>query len=221
MTLRRLCHLIVMAATLGGCANTASVHPGPAEQAIQVEQKSNVLFLQSLRGSERHRLRSFIASASGGRRDALHVDVTGSPRLIAQVAHQARAMGVAPYNIRLSASPLDLPARFGVRIEAITFEAHPPVCPSLSIVGPAVNDNSFDPTLGCSTRSNLAVMVNDPLDLLDNRSVTTSNGDRAAIPVASYGSFAQGNKSNGEGGQSNRAAPEAQAAGTGDTQPPQ
>ncbi|SDE69819.1 pilus assembly protein CpaD [Bradyrhizobium brasilense] len=220
MTLRHLCHLIVIAATLGGCANSASIRPGPAEQAIQVEQKNSVLFLQSLRGSERHRLRSFIASASGGRRDALHVDVTGTPRLIAQVAHEARAMGVAPYNIRLSASPLDLPSRFGVRIETITFEAQPPVCPSLSIVGPAVNDNSFDPTLGCSTRSNLAVMVNDPLDLLDNRSVMTSNGDRAAIPVASYGTFGPGNKSNGEGGQSNGAASEAPTAATRDVQPP-
>ncbi|MEY9463311.1 pilus biogenesis lipoprotein CpaD [Bradyrhizobium ottawaense] len=147
------------------------------------------MFLQSLRGSEKHQLRSFIANVSGGRRDALHVDVTGSPRLIAQVAHEARAMGVAPYNIRLSASPVDLPLRSGVRIEAITFDAHPPICPSLLIVGPAVNDNSFEPTLGCSTKNNLAVMVNDPLDLLDNRSVITSNGDRAAIPLANYGTL--------------------------------
>ncbi|WP_065754812.1 CpaD family pilus assembly lipoprotein [Bradyrhizobium paxllaeri] len=220
MNLRHLCQLIVTAATLGGCANSAPIHSRPAEQAIQVEQKSRVLFLQSLRGSERHRLRSFIASASGGRRDALHLDVTGSPRLIAQVAHEARSIGVAPYNIRLSASPLDLSARFGVRIEAITFEAHPPVCPSLSIVGPAVNDNSFDPTLGCSTRNNLAVMVNDPLDLLDNRSVMTSNGDRAANPVASYGTFAPRNKSNGEDGAGNRAAPEAAGPTTRDVQQP-
>ncbi|WP_375779042.1 CpaD family pilus assembly lipoprotein [Bradyrhizobium sp. ma5] len=220
MTLRHLCHLIVIAAALGGCANSASIHSGPPEQQIQVDRKNSVLFLHSLRGSERPRLRSFIASASGGRRDALHVDVTGSPRLIAQVAHEARAMGVAPYNIRLSASPLDPPLRFGVRIEAITYEAHPPVCPSLSIVGPAVNENSFETTLGCSTRSNLAVMVNDPLDLLDNRSVMTSNGDRAAIPIASYGTFAPRNKSNGDDGASNRAAPEAPAGATRDVQPP-
>ncbi|WP_271587096.1 CpaD family pilus assembly lipoprotein [Bradyrhizobium sp. CCBAU 53415] len=200
MTLRYLCHLIVIGATLGGCANSASIHHGPAEQAIQIEQKKRVLFLQGLRGSEKHQLRSFIANVSGGRRDALHVDVAGSPRLIAQVAHEARAMGVAPYNIRLSASPVDLPPRSGVRIEAITFEAHIPICPSLLIVGPAVNDNSFDSTLGCSTRNNLAVMVNDPLDLLDNRSVITSNGDRAAIPLANYATSAPLNKSNGEDG---------------------
>ncbi|WP_338696045.1 MULTISPECIES: CpaD family pilus assembly lipoprotein [Bradyrhizobium] len=219
MPLRHLCHLIAVAAALGGCANNASTHSGSAQQAIEVEQKNSVLVLQSLRGSERHRLHSFIAAASGGRRDALHIEVTGSPRLIAQVTHEARAMGVAPYNIRLSASPLDLPARFGVRIEAITYQVHPPVCPSLSIVGPAVDDNSFDPTLGCSTRSNLAAMVNDPLDLLDNRSVMPSNGDRAAGPVANYGTFTARNKSNGDDG-ANRAAPEAPAGGTRDIQPP-
>ncbi|RXH42211.1 CpaD family pilus assembly lipoprotein [Bradyrhizobium zhanjiangense] len=218
MTLRYLCHLIVIGVTLGGCANSASIHLGPAEQAIQVEQKKRVLFLQSLRGSEKLQLRSFIANVSGGRRDALHVDVTGSPRLIAQVAHEARAMGVAPYNIRLSASPVDLPPRSGVRIEAITFEAHIPLCPSLLIVGPAVNDNSFDSTLGCSTRNNLAVMVNDPLDLLDNRSVITSNGDRAAIPLANYATSAPRNKSNGEDG-AGTVAPDAAGTTTRNVQP--
>ncbi|MDA9408861.1 CpaD family pilus assembly lipoprotein [Bradyrhizobium sp. CCBAU 45384] len=200
MTLRDLCPLIVIGATLCGCANSASIHRGPAEQTIQVEQRKQTLFLPSLRGSEKRQLRSFIANVSGGRRDALHVDVIGSHRLIAEVAHEARAMGVAPYNIRLFAAPLDLPSPSGARIEAITFEARLPYCPSLLIVGPAANDNAFEPTLGCSTKSNLAVMANDPLDLLENRSVITSNGDRAAIPLASYGTFAPRNKNNAEDG---------------------
>ncbi|MBH5371141.1 CpaD family pilus assembly lipoprotein [Bradyrhizobium glycinis] len=211
MSLRHLCQLIVVGTTLGGCANSASIHLGPAEQAILVEQKRRTLFLRSVRGSEKRQLRSFLMNVSGGRRDALHVDVTGSPRLMAQVAHEARVMGVAPYNIRLSASPVDLPPSSGVRIEAITFQAHPPICPSLLIVGPAVNDNSFDPTLGCSTENNLAVMVNDPLDLLENRSVVASNGDRAAIPLAKYGTSAPHNKSNGEDGAGTAAL---DAAGT-------
>ena len=218
MTLRHLCQLIAIAATLGGCANTASIQPAPTGQAIQVKQNSSVLFLQSLRGPEKLRLRSFIAASSRGRWDALHVGVAGSARLIAQVAHEARIMGVAPYNIRVSASLL--PARSAVRIEAITFEAYPPVCPSLSIVGPTVNDNSFDPTLGCSTRNNLAVMVNDPLDLLDNQSVMTSNGDRAAIPVANYRSFAPRNNGNGEDGADKGATPEAAGAAAKEVQPP-
>ncbi|MGY3473409.1 CpaD family pilus assembly lipoprotein [Bradyrhizobium ottawaense] len=210
MTLRHLCYPIVIGATLGGCANTASIQPAPADQEIQVEQKSSVLFLQSLRGPERHRLRSFIAATSRGRRDALHVGVIGPPRLIAQVAHEARAMGVATYNIRLSASRVDLPARSGVRIEAITFEAHPPVCPSLSIVGPTVNDNSFNPTLGCSVRNNLAVMVNEPGDLLGNGAVMPTSGDRAVLPITARGATSAGNRSNLEDETHNRVAPETQ-----------
>ncbi|WP_407175510.1 CpaD family pilus assembly lipoprotein [Bradyrhizobium sp. STM 3562] len=209
MTLRHLCYPIVVAAALGGCANTTSNLPAPADQEIRLEQKSSVLFLQSLRGPERHRLRSFIAATSRGRRDALHVGVTGSPRLIAQVAHEARAMGVVPYNIRLSASPVDLPAGSGVRIEAITFEAHPPVCPSLSIVGPTVNDNSFSPTLGCSIRNNLAVMVNDPSDLLGNGAVMPTTGDRAVLPITPRGATAASKEQFGDETH-NRVAPETQ-----------
>ncbi|MGX1067700.1 hypothetical protein [Bradyrhizobium diazoefficiens] len=108
MNMRYLSHSIVLAAILGGCANTASIHPNPAEQGVQVEQKKRVLLLQSLHALEKLQLRNFIADASGGRRDALHVDVSGSHKLIAQVAHEARAMGVVPSNIRLSASPLNL-----------------------------------------------------------------------------------------------------------------
>ncbi|SFN80200.1 pilus assembly protein CpaD [Bradyrhizobium sp. Rc3b] len=210
MTLRDLCYPIVIGATLGGCANTASIQPAPADQEIQVEQKSSVLLLQSLRGPERRRLRSFIAATSRGRRDALHMRVIGPPRLIAQVAHEARAMGVATYNIRLSASRVDLRARSGVRIEAITFEAHPPVCPSLSIVGPTVNDNSFNPTLGCSVRNNLAVMVNEPGDLLGNGAVMPTSGDRAVRPLSARGATSAGSRSNLEDEAHNRVAPETQ-----------
>ncbi|WP_407185395.1 CpaD family pilus assembly lipoprotein [Bradyrhizobium centrosematis] len=219
MILRQMCHLIGIAATLGGCASTASVHYGPAEQTVQVEQKRSILFLQSLRRPEANRLRCFIATSSRGRPDALHLNVIGAPRIIAQVAHQARAMGVAPYNIRLSASALDLSTRAGAKIEAITFEAYPPSCPSLSIVGPAVNDNSFDPTLGCSTRNNLATMVNDPVDLLENRSTMPSNGERAADPLAREGTFAPRSKSKGEDGAGDKVGPDAAGAKTRDNQP--
>ncbi|MBB4382609.1 CpaD family pilus assembly lipoprotein [Bradyrhizobium sp. SBR1B] len=210
MTLRYLCYPIVVGATLGGCANTASIHPAPAEQEIKVEQKSSVMFLQSLHGPERHRLRSFITATSRGRRDALHVGIIGPPKLVAQVAHEVRAMGVASYNIRLFASRMDLPASSGVRIEAITFEAHPPVCPSLSIVGPTVNDNSFSPTIGCSVRNNLAVIINDPGDLLGNDAVMPTSGDRAVLPITARGTTTSDNRSNLDDETRNKVAPENQ-----------
>ncbi len=208
MSLRHLCYLIAVTAVVGGCTNSAPIYSGPAEQAIKVEQKTSVLLLPSLGRAETYRLRDFVANASGGRRDALHLDLTGSPRLIAQAAHEARAMGVDPYNIRLSASPVDRRAHFRVRIEAITYEAHPAVCPSLPIAGPSVDDNSFNPTLGCSIRNNLGVMVNDPADLLGNRAVVPTSGDRAVLPLNPRGSLTPGNKSNLEDGTHNRIQPE-------------
>ncbi|GGI27742.1 MULTISPECIES: CpaD family pilus assembly lipoprotein [Bradyrhizobium] len=210
MTLRNLGHLIAVAATVGGCTHNAAIYSEPTDQAIQVEQKTSILRLQSLRRAERYGLRNFIANASRGRRDALHLDVSGSPRLITQVAHEAREMGVPAYNIRRSASPVDLPSHFGVQIEAIIYEARPPLCPSLSIIGPSVDDNSFNPTLGCSIRNNLAVTVNDPGDLLENRAILPTSGDRAVLPLTARGGLAAGNKSHLESDTHNRIASEAQ-----------
>jgi len=216
MTLRHVCTLIVLAATLSGCASSAPIFVEPTAQAIMVEPENNVLLLQSLRGAERRRLQDFIFTASRGRRDALHLEITGSPRLAGQVAHQARAMGVPSHNIDLFGGRADPHGRFAVRIEAIAYQALPPVCPSLSIVGPSVNDNSFDQTLGCSTRNNLAAMINDPRDLIGNEAVVASNGDRAAIPVAAYRTFATGNSNNNQGRGTNSGA-SSQAAPVGST----
>ncbi|WP_051335026.1 CpaD family pilus assembly lipoprotein [Bradyrhizobium sp. Ai1a-2] len=197
MTWQIVCSLIALTASVAGCASTAPMYIEPTAQAILVQQEKNVLLLQSLRGAERQRLRYFIASVSRGRRDALHLNIIGSPRLGAHVASEARAMGVDAYNIRLYAPPIGQRDGFAARIEAITYAAQPPLCPSVPIVGPSANDNSFDQTLGCSIRHNLGVMVNDPLDLLDNKAVMASPGDRAAIPVATYRTFATGNNSSG------------------------
>ncbi|WFU80649.1 CpaD family pilus assembly lipoprotein [Bradyrhizobium sp. CIAT3101] len=210
MSLRNLGHLIAVAATVGGCTHTDATYSGTPEQGIQVEQKTAVLRLQALGRAERYGLRDFIANASRGRRDALHLEVSGSPRLVTQVAHEARAMGVPSYNIRLSAFPVDQPSHFGVRVEAITHEAHPSLCPSLSIVGPSVGDNSFNPTLGCSIRNNLGVMLNDPADLLENNAVMPTSGDRAVAPLTARGSLTPGNKSNSEDESHTRVPAEAQ-----------
>ncbi|MDH2345504.1 CpaD family pilus assembly lipoprotein [Bradyrhizobium sp. SSUT77] len=204
MSLRHLYCLIAISASVGGCTNSSAIYSGHAERTIRIEQKTSVLLLQGVRRVERSRLRDFIASASRGRRDALHLDVTGSPRLIAQVAHDARAMGVTPLNIRLSDSALSLPAHFGVRIEATIYEAHPAICPPLSIVGPSVDDNSFNPTLGCSIQNNLGVMVNEPGDLLGNEAVVPTSGDRAVLPFPARRTITPTDHGNLEHGTQNR-----------------
>lgn len=219
MTFRIVCPLIALTANLAGCTSTAPTYVEPAAQATLIQEEKNVLVLQSLGGAGRKRLREFIASASRGRRDALHLDIAGPPHLGAETASEARAMGVAPYNIRLYGPLITRLDRFAARIEATTYEAHPPVCPSMSIVGPSMNDNSFDPTLGCSIRNNLAIMVNDPSDLIDNHAVMLSDGNRAAIPVATYKSFGTVNNSNVGQAPSTKSSSDLTSVGTTGVQP--
>lgn len=219
MIFRIVCPLLALTASLAGCTGTAPTYIEPDGQPTLVQQEKNVLVLQSLAGAGRKRLRELIASASRGRRDALHLDIAGPPQLGAEIASEARAMGVAPYNIRLYGPLVGRRDRLAARIEATTYEAHPPVCPSMSIVGPSVNDNSFDPTLGCSIHNNLAIVVNDPSDLIDNHAVMPSDGNRAAIPVATYKRF--GSISNRNLGQaaSTKSSSDLTSVGTTAVQP--
>ncbi|NRP75882.1 hypothetical protein ILFOPFJJ_06806 [Ensifer psoraleae] len=181
MTLRIKVHLVALIASLSGCVSPP-LHVEPSTP-ILIRQETSVLILESLRDSELQRLRIFLVRASRGRRDALHLLISGSPPLSAEAVHQAKQMGVDTSNIQL----LEQHHGRAARIEAIVYDARPPVCPSFSSTLPS--DDSVDQTLGCSTRHNLAVMVNDPRDLFNNQAVKPSNGERAAIPVAKYKTF--------------------------------
>ncbi|MCH4561325.1 MULTISPECIES: CpaD family pilus assembly lipoprotein [Mesorhizobium] len=171
--------LITLIVSASGCTNTAPIYVEPSAP-ILVRSETTVLTLQSLRASERRRLRVFLEGTSRGRRDALHLHIWGSPRLSAEVVHQARQMGIDTYKIHL----LHRIDGRAVQVEAIVYYALPPACPSYA--GTLLGDKFFEETLGCSTRRSLAAMVNDPRDLLGNTSVEPGDGERAAIPVATY-----------------------------------
>ncbi|MBB4189008.1 pilus assembly protein CpaD [Sinorhizobium terangae] len=174
--------LVALTASVSGCASTAPIYVEPLT-SIVVRRETNVLVVQNLRALERRRLRGFIESASRNRRDALHLIISGSPRLSEEVVRDIKEMGIDANNIQL----FDQPGSLAVRIEAIVYKTRPPVCSSVSSA--AVGDTFFDGALGCSVRHNLAASVGDPRDLLGNDVAMTSNGDRAAIPVAMYRTF--------------------------------
>jgi pilus assembly protein CpaD len=104
----------------------------------------------------------------------------------------------------------DAAGRFPVRVAAVRYHAHPPVCAPSLVTGPSANENDFDPFIGCSDLANLALQVNDPKDLLGNRARPPADGERAAIPVARYRAFGTG----GTGGSGTS------GAGTGATSAP-
>jgi pilus biogenesis lipoprotein CpaD len=191
---RRFVPLVIAGFVLSGCYS-APIFVEPTAQAIMVQPEVNVLVLQGgsagrLASSERSRLVDFLRVAGHGRIDALHLKVIGSsPYLRRSVAASATSVGVQPWNIAEVAEPADDRGRFAVRVLADYAAALPPVCPSLSIVGPSGNDNDFDQTLGCSNRANLALMVNDGHDLFGNPAVAASDGERAAVPIERYRGF--------------------------------
>ncbi|WP_439495815.1 CpaD family pilus assembly lipoprotein [Bosea sp. (in: a-proteobacteria)] len=196
MAFRYLLCALLGGAALGGC-NTAPIYVEPTAQAILVDPQNHVLLLSSLGSSEGRRLADLIATTRRDARDGVHLEITSSsPALRAGVVKLARRLGVDPYNIRQFVGPADPLGRFRARVMVVAYTAIPPVCPSLSIVGPSVEDNSFDQTLGCSVRTNLALTVADPSHLLGNGAVIASRGDRAAIPVENYRAFATGTAGN-------------------------
>ena len=130
------------------------------------------------------RLAGALGAAARGRFDALHLTLYGRDRgSLRAVIAVARRAGVDPLKIHVV--PGSGPPG-SVEVIAARFAALAPVCPSLAIVEPSVNDNDFEPTLGCSTRRNLAAMVNDPADLLGSDAVVPSDGAYAARGIERY-----------------------------------
>lgn len=196
MALRHLFGVLLCGAALGGCNTGLPTYYEPTAQAILVEPENNVLLLNSLGSAEGRRLVDLIATTRRDARDGVHVEITSdSPSLRTGVARLVRRLGVDPGNIRQFVGQADRLGRFRVRVVVVAYRALPPVCPSLHIVGPSVEDNAFDQTLGCSVRASLALTVANPRHLLGNDAVVASQGDRAAIPVATYRSFSTGNRS--------------------------
>lgn len=150
-----------------------------------------------LGGGEHRRLVAFLKAAGRGRNDAVHLEMRGGSKSAVQaLVGAARRAGVDPLKIRIVET-----GRAGrIEVIATAYVASAPVCPSLAIVGPSINDNDFDPTHGCSNRANLAAMVNDPADLLRNDAVVASDGAYAAKGIERYRSSSHQGQSRTDGG---------------------
>jgi pilus biogenesis lipoprotein CpaD len=175
--------------SLAACANVVTPDPN---QAILIEPERNVLLLHAgarggISGTDVRRLSDFLNTSSQGKLDAVHVTIIGpNAAARAHAARLARRYGVPVSKIREVAAFADDRSRFMLRIEAMRFEALPPVCPALEVTGPSFDPNDFEPTNGCSTRANLAANINDPAELLRNNARPASDGARAAAPVGRW-----------------------------------
>ncbi|GLS46090.1 CpaD family pilus assembly lipoprotein [Methylobacterium brachythecii] len=163
-------------------------------------------------GGDQRRLVGFLTQAGRGRFDALHLELRGGSRgAVSAAMRTARRVGVDPLKIHVAGGG----GRGAVEVVATRYAGTAPVCPSLAIVGPSVNDNDFETTLGCSNRANLAAMVNDPADLVANDAVVPSDGARAAAGIERYRSAGGDGAGRGRQDGSGRETPNDAGTGSG------
>jgi pilus assembly protein CpaD len=176
---RHFAALAALCSSLAGCApEVVFIETPPAilVEPVHVDVGGRA---RPMHFGDKRRLRGSLMEVSGGRIDAVHLSVYGPKGAARALAHAAHTAGVEASKIRLYPGPR-------LRVTATVHRALPPVCPDLKVVGPPVGDNDFEPTLGCSDLSNLAAMVNDPLDLIGNAATPPADGERAALNVSRY-----------------------------------
>lgn len=67
-----------------------------------------------------------------------------------------------------------------------TLRAYPPECPSWAEHHPDPNDNMPQPQIGCASQRNLALMIDQPEDLVVGRPLGAGDGQRDALALQRY-----------------------------------
>lgn len=209
--LRSFVMAAALSSGLAACApDVVFIETPPAilVEPVQVEFGGRARYMSF---ADKRRLRGSLNDLSGGRIDAVHLAIFGPRGRASAIGRAAHAAGVETSKIRL------YPAS-RVSVKARLYRAYPPVCPDLNVYGPPVEDNDFEPTLGCSDLANLATMVNDPADLIGSRAAPLADGERAALNARRYrqGSGASGAPTGGtSGSQSGQDKPSSPTTSTG------
>lgn len=218
MALSRSLGMVLTCSLLAGCTTTAQ-RPTFSSNEVLLARNETGIYLSGTRQNtltrtDRDALQSLIYRESRGRRDAIYLLVTSSSQALkrATVREIAR-MGVPTGNVRSLMEPADPKGLYRVRVDAGVYSPLIPACTEASKYGPSAFDNSFDESLGCSTRHNLAMTVSDPKHLHHNASVEATPADRAVIPASGYTRYSQ--TQNNSGANSSGAAPITSTGNTG------
>ena len=118
--------------------------------------------------AEWNRYVGFLHAAAAGRPEAVHLTIAGDPSLAVEdaLARRAAAMGIR----RISADVRPAGgARMKVELVARTYVAVLPNCPQTEHLNIIDGDNKVSSDWGCSTVSNLELMVADPHDLIEGQ----------------------------------------------------
>lgn len=189
--------LALAAVIVTGCARSlADYGPAQSPRDIQVRWVSleHPVFFDPgtsvLSRSERIRLESFLAGLSLRRSDRFLVDAgeTGGLDPLAEartnvISRQLRRR--LPGADALMFSGGDAP-NGGVRLVVGRYVALPPNCPDWSRPSASNPGNITDANFGCSTATNLSLMIADPGDLVRGRTLGPGNGQALSLGIRRY-----------------------------------
>jgi len=171
----RLLPILVVAA-LAACDPSAEKEgtlTGPMPMTpppIVVRDQARHLILNlPLGDNEWRRYGDFLRAAAAGRPQLVHLTIAGDPPPDIEDALARRAAQSGIGHISADFQP-GAHARAKVELIARVYVAVPPVCPQTAHLNIVDGDNKVSSDWGCSTVSNLELMVADPHDLLEGQS---------------------------------------------------
>lgn len=194
----RLASLIALATVLvTGCAQTeADYSAAQSVKDIQVRWVTldhPVLFdagTSVLSESERFRLNAFIGGLALRESDRFRVDAGSSRGLDPLAEARTNAIVQQLRRHKPGASAVSFPGgqapRNGVRLVVGRYVALPPNCPDWSRPSSSNPGNLNDSNFGCSTATNLSLMIADPADLVRGRSLGPADGEALSLGIQRY-----------------------------------
>lgn len=189
--------LAVAAVLVTGCAQQISDYsPAQSPRDIQVRWVSleHPVFFEPgtsvLSASERFRLDAFLNGLTLRRSDRFLVDAGNTSGL--NPLAEARASTISQRLRRhlpgvgaLMYSGGQAPSQ-GVRLVVGRYVAVPPNCPDWSRPSQSNPGNVNDANFGCSTATNLSLMIADPSDLVRGRNLAPGDGQALSLGIQRY-----------------------------------
>jgi pilus assembly protein CpaD len=183
--------LIAAALLLGMTACASQYTESEAPKDLTLDSASTRIDVRFAPGSSRllagdaARLRALVASGRINPSDPVTVSAGGSPALAAARFETVAAM-LLPYRIVAGNRPLGgVPANRAI-IQSQRYMVSLPPCPNWSRTAQLDLANAHASNWGCSTASNLGMMVASPADLAEGRPLGLADAIPAAAAVQRY-----------------------------------
>ncbi len=200
-----------------GGANSALTLRALEDHKIDVVEKTEFLeiaidpYASELSSEDRARLKRFVGDYVAIGHGPLVLSMpqsSANPQLAVAAVAEARAIaweeGVEYSEIAGSAHGAGSARAEPMIVAFQRYEALRPDCPFKSTVDFAnASSNSYQPTLGCSVRTNLAAMISDPADLLGQRPLDAADNPRVETILKLFreGKSTASQRSNEESGE--------------------